>query len=302
MVKENETNYLYLSGLLKTDNRCSSFFNNLSQILEKNKIQYELLKNTKDIWAKNYMPVQVKRDKFIQFKYDPDYLKTQKGNKIKTDQDLLYKEIDIDPIKRDIIVDGGNVIKTTNKVIMTDKIFPENYTRRLSDIRKIPELFKKKLLNKLREIFEVDELIIIPRLPGDYLGHADGIVKFYNEETVLLNDYEEILLTRNYSRNYKNTVLEIKHILKAHHLEIIEIPHKQRFKTNEMGMITAIGDYINFLEMKDLVILPTFGLKEDDEANELFSKLYKNVETLYSFDIANYDGVLNCISCAYLIN
>lgn len=75
MIKEGETNFLNLSRLLKTDDRYGIFYNDLANILNDHKINYQLLDYTKDIWAKDYMPIQVKKDKYIQFTYDPEYLK-----------------------------------------------------------------------------------------------------------------------------------------------------------------------------------------------------------------------------------
>jgi agmatine deiminase len=75
----------------------------------------------------------------------------------------------------------------------------------------------------------------------------------------------------------------------------------QSFQKNKDGRYTAIGDYVNYLEMENLIILPIFGVKEDEKVYELFSMLFGNVDIINSVDIAKEDGVLNCISCAYLL-
>ena len=75
----------------------------------------------------------------------------------------------------------------------------------------------------------------------------------------------------------------------------------ERVYKNKFGRYTAIGDYINYLEMNDIIILPLFGIKADDDAYNCFSRLFPHVEVINSRDIAEFDGVLNCISCGYLI-
>jgi agmatine/peptidylarginine deiminase len=60
-------------------------------------------------------------------------------------------------------------------VILTDKVVVEN-----------PSLSKAKLLSELRELFEIETIIIIPRDPLDFTGHADGMVRFVDEDTVLI--------------------------------------------------------------------------------------------------------------------
>ena len=186
MVKDSETNILYLSELLKTNPKYSSFYSKLSQILKKNNISVELLKGTKDIWAKDYMPIQVRPDRFIQFVYDPDYLYPKEYRKYKTDPDEVLSHLSIKPFKSKILIDGGNVVKAVDKVILTDKVYTENYSGWVSDMKKIPESFKNGIRKKLRDLFEKAEIIIIPRLPGDYIGHSDGIVRFLDNKTVLI--------------------------------------------------------------------------------------------------------------------
>ena len=73
---EGEGQVVYMSELLKTNypETCSR----LIKILEMHDVKYAFLKGTKDIWCRDYMPIQTESGKFIQFKYDPSYLK---GNK-----------------------------------------------------------------------------------------------------------------------------------------------------------------------------------------------------------------------------
>ena len=67
---------VYLSGLFE---ECfPECFNRLTSILKKHGVEYRLLKGTKDIWCKDYMPIQTESGKLIQFRYEPSYLK---GNK-----------------------------------------------------------------------------------------------------------------------------------------------------------------------------------------------------------------------------
>ena len=67
---------VYLSELL--EERYPDSFNRLTSILKKHNVEYRLLKGTKDIWCKDYMPIQNESGKLVQFRYEPSYLK---GNK-----------------------------------------------------------------------------------------------------------------------------------------------------------------------------------------------------------------------------
>lgn len=51
------------------------YIDNTNPVLHKSNVKYAFLKGTKDIWCRDYMPVQTESGKFIQFKYNPSYLK-----------------------------------------------------------------------------------------------------------------------------------------------------------------------------------------------------------------------------------
>ena len=77
MIENKNTNIVYLSDLLKTNNRFKKTCSHLIQILDRHKINYDFLKSTSDIWCRDYMPIQIEKDKFIQFRYEPSYLKEE---------------------------------------------------------------------------------------------------------------------------------------------------------------------------------------------------------------------------------
>ena len=60
MVTDNQTNKVYFSKRL-TWYKC---WKELSRILVEADIDFDLLENTNDKWARDYMPIQVEKDKF----------------------------------------------------------------------------------------------------------------------------------------------------------------------------------------------------------------------------------------------
>ena len=72
MITDKETNFVYFSELLPK--RHSAFFKELTVILKHKGMKYVLLPDTNDIWCRDYMPVQVSKNNFLQFKYRPSYL------------------------------------------------------------------------------------------------------------------------------------------------------------------------------------------------------------------------------------
>lgn len=273
MINDNQTNKLLIADFLKI--KCPNFFSEFESLLKKHDVNYQLIPFTKDIWAVDYMPIQIQLNKFVQFNYNPDYLQTKLWKKTITNVDMVCENLKLKTIKSKITLDGGNVIKTSNKVIMCDKIFSENAL-----------LTRKELSNALSDIFEIDMLYFVPQQPKDIIGHADGMVRFLNKNVVIIND--NIKENKFFQRSFKIA-------LENASFEYIEIPYNPyKNKTN----IDATGIYINFLEMKNLIIVPTFGMSEDDLVIKQFENIYKN-KTIASIDcreIAIHGGILNCIS------
>lgn len=75
----------------------------------------------------------------------------------------------IKPVFSDINLDGGNVVMYGNKAIITDRIFPEN-----------PDRPREELLTELSRLPEYD-----------FTGHADGMMRFVDSNTVLVNNLDQ---------------------------------------------------------------------------------------------------------------
>ena len=95
MIADKDTNYVYLSNLLEES--CPKEFQQLIQWFDKLEINHGILPNTNDLWVVDFMPLQIREDYFLQYKYDPDYLKPKNQQATKTDPSLVCTEIGIVP-------------------------------------------------------------------------------------------------------------------------------------------------------------------------------------------------------------
>lgn len=264
---------VYLSELLmdKYPETCK----NLIAILEKHHVKYSFIKGTKDIWCRDYMPVQTESGKFIQFRYEPSYLK---GKKEWEDSRSDVKEVcrlnNIDATFSDINLDGGNVLICDGRAILSDRIFSEN-----------PDYEKDSLINELSKLLEC-EIIIIPAQKGDYTGHADGMVRFVDRNTILGNKLAD---------EYKYWQKGMQKVIDTYNLTYIDVPFITDIK-DPKHPDSAIGIYVNYLEVNDLIVMPIFNRGEDKQALEIIKKTFpdKKIETIDYSDIAKEGGLLNC--------
>lgn len=278
------TEVVYLSELL--EEKFTDCFNRLISILKKHGVEYRLLKGTKDIWCRDYMPIQTESGKLIQFRYEPSYLK---GNKEWEDSRSDVREVcrlnGFEPVFSNINLDGGNVLLCSGRAIVSDRIFTEN-----------PEYTdKEQLVKELSELLEA-EVIIIPAQNGDMTGHADGMVRFIDHDTILGN---------NRSEEYKYWTNGIEKVLKDYNLKYIDVPFFYGYMDSKHPD-HAIGVYVNYLAVGNLIVLPVFEVagNKDAEAIAAFKQIFpdKIIETINYNDVALEGGVLNCTTWVYRIN
>jgi len=177
MITNFETNKVYLAKGMNSENYVNAT-GSLLGAMHSHKIHWSFLPLTTSllhIWARDYMPVQVSKNKFVHFNYSPDYLKDYPEYKPNTS--AILAELGLRVIDSDIILDGGNVISCGDKVIMTDKIFREN-----------PHYDHDVLIDTLSQLLEA-EIVLIPEDYYDEYGHADGMVRYMGKDHVLLNNY-----------------------------------------------------------------------------------------------------------------
>jgi agmatine/peptidylarginine deiminase len=268
----NGKDVVNLSELL--EGRFPECFNRLTTILKKHNVEYRLLKGTKDIWCRDYMPVQTESGKFIQFKYDPSYLKGKKEwEESRSDVKEVCRLNNIDAQFSDINIDGGNVLICDGRAILSDRIFSEN-----------PDWDKEKLVSELSKLLEC-EIIIIPSQKGDMTGHADGMVRFVNRNTILGNGLAD---------EYKYWREGMQKVLEKYNLTYIDVPFFEA--KDRKHPLSAVGIYVNYLEVNNLIVLPVFGRDEDKQAIDIIKKAFpgKIVETINYDEVAQEGGLLNC--------
>lgn len=232
--------------------------------------KFTLFDGARDIWARDYMLVKTKSGKYISFRYEPSYLADDPQLRTNYKADIA-PHFALPVTYSNINLDGGNVIfsPSKTKAVITDRVFSEN-----------PEYDKNTLLLELENLLEA-EIIIIPSLKSDMTGHADGVVRFVNESTVIGN-------ASPYKNGYEQ---KVKMSLKKHGISVVDFPYF------DSAGISAVGSYLNFLETDNYIFLPVFGSVQDETAVRRAKEIFeKKIVVVNINDIAKDGGILNCIS------
>jgi agmatine deiminase len=278
MITEPETDIVFVADTLRC--RFPQIWHGLSAILARHGIPLREIQGTRDIWCRDYMPVQVAADRFHQFRYKPDYL-TGKYRHLRADGKIGPTLPWLSHcVTSQIALDGGNVVRGRDMVILTEKFLAGNQRYERS-----------KLLGELERLFDVARVVLIPPEPGDITGHADGVVRMVDDATVLINDYSQL------DQRYRTRLLRS---LERAGLNVIEIPYQPESGATK-GFPSAVGNYVNFLRVSSLVVVPSYGIDADEVVLTALAVIFPQLklESLDCRALAKHGGVLNC--CTWTI-
>lgn len=274
MITDAQTNFVYIADSLSK--QYPVFAKEFIEKLSENGIQWGVLPGTKDVWAVDYMPIQVSENKFIRFTYRPDYLiSTKKWSKTISDVDAICDKIGIQTVKSDIILDGGNLSRCDDKVLMTAKVFIEN--------KQIPE---PELIQRLKDLLEINEIYFVSVEKGDWLGHIDAMARFIGTDTLLINDY---------SKEDQSNYIGFLSALHNAGLKWITFPFNPYHNNDDND---ASGVYLNYLELDKFIILPVFGIDTDKQAIHKAKEILgqKTIVPVKSNQPAKDNGIINCLT------
>ena len=282
---DTRTDFVYISDKLKEF--YPETYRRLTKLLDMMEIAWAEAEGTKDIWIRDYMPIQLGEREYLVYRYDPDYLKGTSQKYIMNMDDVrnvcssILKLDDFDGQRiTHSRLDGGNVVTIGKYRVLTEKVFKEN-GRKPDDVE-----FQRHL-----EFLLKAPIIIIPwhcNNPddpnADVYGHSDGMVKWTGGNHVLMSNYRDFDPEEadEIRRRLENAGFEVTEML-------YDVPHPNR---------DFNWAYINYLEVGDVIIVPTFGIPEDAQALKYIREAnpYSIVQGFRMRDIARNGGALHCIT------
>ena len=283
MVTEQYKDAIYLSSLFAW--HYPNVYKEISDILVYHHIEHGTLLHTKDYWCRDYMPIQWGFKSYIQFRYEPDYLKDKPQYKTNIIPVLKAMSRDMDITQSPLIVDGGNVVvcEANSKwigscmrgrkpiVIMTEKVFQEN-----------SQIDQSEVLAILKENFYGADIVFLPWDKYDICGHTDGIIHNIGDGKILVN--------------LKVYPPEIEREMRRRLSDDFAVIDLKLSKYDENSWA-----YINMLQTRDVIIIPGLGLPTDGEALSQIKELHPSYDgRIYQINIApiikKWGGALNCLS------
>lgn len=269
MICDYQTNKVFLAEGIKGYPKVAE---NLLYALYKEGIETEYLphsKSKKHVWARDYMPIQLEEGRFLKYVYRPDYLKNDKD--YIPNYAGMIRKLGLNCKPTSLVIDGGNVVKWDDAVIMTDKALKEN-----------PGYDEYGLRFRLEELFETD-VVFIPWDRYEMFGHADGMVRFIDRRTVLLNNYLD------FDRSLRERIIRAL----DGHFEVKELQYDTPRCSNYSWA------YLNFLQVAGRIFVPGLGIAEDQLAVQQIQRFYPEHKVMLvpdCLELVRDGGALNCVT------
>ena len=291
----------------------------------------ELLINTKDVWARDYMPIQLTKEAYLGYTYKPDYLDSGSGyEKCVTNwrlhnvhaEKFNFKKIKC--VQMPLVLDGGNVVKAVLNdkpcMIMCEKVLKENNV----DSKNGTEVdgFRNWWKEWWKENFDGTEmeLVLLPWEGRELnpIGHADGMVRYIGNNSVLMTNYKD------FDKSYEDYSGEKDDFWKKMRSALVnagfkdkdikELEFWDKFKDDKIFnlLFDRSWCYINFLQLENRILVPRLGYdKLDNEALKQIKDAFKLSKESYEIELIGVDmtsivenmndennsgGALNCLT------
>jgi agmatine deiminase len=258
---------------------------------EKNENLYFVEYETNDTWARDCSVLCVKDGEEIKLL---DFTFTGWGGKFEALKDNAMSGAikgcyDKEVVKVDLILEGGAVESNGIDTILTTSECMLNKNRNTN-------LSKDEMTKILQDEFGMSKILYLNHgyLAGDDTdSHVDTLARFIDERSIMYVKCED-----ENDEHYKELKLmedELKAFAKEYGFRLIALPMSDACYFDEERLPAT---YANFLFLNGAVLVPTYGVKQDEEALKIFRETFpsKDIVGIDCFSLIKQHGSLHCVT------
>ena len=211
----------------------------------------------RDVWLRDFAPVQFTGATVVQFRYQPSYLGRREARRIQEPfarwvQQALGQAM---VVESPLVLDGGNVVLEPGagspRCVVTERVLRDN-----------PGQTEASVGAALVQLGAA-AVCVIPEEPGDSTGHADGMVAWLAPGVLAVNQLDQA----GSGKRLHQTVRERLRAAFGDSVLLVDLPYHP---TNQSwrGFADASGDYANIVVLQPggTALLPSFGADAQDAA------------------------------------
>lgn len=250
-------------------------------------VEYE----TNDTWARDCSTLCIEESNTVKLL---DFTFTGWGGKFEASKDdamssAIKRCYDKELKKIDLILEGGAIESNGVDTILTTSECVLNKNRNAS-------LKKEQMTKKLQEEFGMSRILYLNHgyLAGDDTdSHVDTLARFIDEKSIMY-----VKCTNESDEHFDALKLmegELMAFSKEYGYRLIALPMSDAcyFEGERLP-----ATYANFLFVNGAVLVPTYGVKQDEEALEIFRETFpdKDIIGINCFSLIKQHGSLHCVT------
>ena len=250
-------------------------------------VEYE----TNDTWARDCSVLCVEDGSDIKLL---DFTFTGWGGKFEASKDNAMSQAIAHRYSKklttiDLILEGGGVESNGVETILTTSECMLNKNRNA-------HLEKEEMTKILQEEFGMSRILYLDHgyLAGDDTdSHIDTLARFVDEKSIMYVKCDD-----ENDEHYKELKLmeeELQTFAKEYDFRLIALPMSDACYFEDERLPAT---YANFLFVNGAVLVPTYGVKQDDEALEIFRETFpeREIVGINCFALIKQHGSLHCVT------
>jgi len=242
---------------------------------------------TDDTWARDCSAISVFNDGVLELL---DFTFNGWGNKFEATKDnLLTRHINKEAIRCDFVLEGGGIDGNGKDLLLTT-------THTMFNPNRNKNLTKEQITQKLQEYFGVKHILYLHNgyLAGDDTdSHIDTLARFVDRDKIVYVQCQD--KNDEHFDALAKMEEELLMYAKQYNLKLFPLPMVPPiYYDNERLPAT----YANFLFVNGAILVPTYNVKEDKIALEIFQKLFptREVVGVDSLVLIRQHGSLHCVT------
>lgn len=250
-------------------------------------VEYE----SDDTWARDCSALSISVDnktKLLDFTFNAW------GNKFQASKDNLMSRSISSHYTADLesigfSLEGGAVESNGNNILLTTSACMLNKNRN-------PELNTLQITQKLKDFFGSSEILYLNHgyLAGDDTdSHIDTLARFIDEKTIMYVKCED--KNDEHFTELKLMQEELQTIASTHDFTLIALPMTDAIYFDDERLPAT---YANFLFVNGAVLVPTYGVKQDSQALDIFKNCFKERDVIGvdCSTLIRQHGSLHCVT------
>ena len=210
---------------------------------------------------------------------------------------LLHSLLGVDLAPLPLVWDGGNLVSNGRYGFVSTRLLKHNTkpSRPSTQSTIEPEELREAIGRVIQEALQIQPVWV--ELPeADKLAHTDGYLTFISPNQALVSTFPEAW-ARKYPED-QHCVDTLAQQLRELGIEVVRIQEQPQDVAGPSPIDSAVGLYVNLLQLNGHWLVPTYGLEGEAEILTQFKRLNSGgtIIPIDCTELARLGGVLHCIT------